>query len=732
MKNDIMDYVKGCADCQQHKVNLQPTKAPLRPIYPKLEATPFDTVAIDLITKLPESQGYDSILTITDHDCTKAAIFIPCNEEINAEGTAALYIKHVFIHFGLPSKIISNRDPRFVSKFTRELCRIVGIEQNISTAYHPWTDGQSERTNQWLETFLRFVTDYRQHDWVTHLPMAQFTHNNWPSDTTRKSPFFLLMGYDPRADWRNATSPLPQVTLRLEQLKEARDQAQMLMIKAQKSWVKHKDTPKYKEGDLVWLEGRNLRLSQPTPKLAPRRHGPFKVVQVMSPINYRLELPTQWSIHPVFHIDLLTPYRETITHGPNFQCPPPNLVDNKEEYEVKKILDSRQFGRCKRLQYLVKWKGYPDSDNMWVDKDDVFADNKVREFKTLNPDARVHIRHLWKNGIPQFLLASSSSSSTSYFAPHILSMSNVNTPARRSTPGVPGTRVPSPTASEVAEAFHLMSLGPLPESSFELAEAEDRRLRQYSLPITNPRITGDEDGEGMASGTIATVPFTVGGATPAANQGGVDSDDPDYQPDMRPCPRGCGPLEYCHGHTPSPSTTPPLPIQPRPAPAWRVVNVNLNRAEAAILVDRLSSLIQEDDENTTALPLPYAPQRVGIQQGTRGGRGRGRSIHSTPTVITHSPSPIGHRPTPHNKRRPSSPVPTGFEHNWGTAYIPFNITNRNGQEVLARYIQVHMNADDPYVLAWATLHGPIYGRQLHAAPVNDLDTPVEPLTDVAM
>ena len=125
------------------------------------------------------------------------------------------------------------------------------------------------------------------------------------------------MGYNPRADWHCATSPLPQVTLQLDQFKEAREQARVLMIKAQQSWVKHKDTPKYKEGDLVWLEGCNLRLNQPTPKLAPRRHGPFKVVQVMSPVNYRLELPTQWSIHPVFHIDLLTPYRETITHGAN-------------------------------------------------------------------------------------------------------------------------------------------------------------------------------------------------------------------------------------------------------------------------------------------------------------------------------------------------------------------------------------------------------------------------------
>lgn len=166
MKLDIMDYVKGCVDCQCHKVNNQPTKAPLQPIYLKAEAMPFEAVAIDFITKLPLSQGYDSILTVTDHDCTKAAIFIPCGEEVNAEGTAALYLQHVFTHFGLLSKIISDWDPQFTSKFTRELCKLTSIKQNISMAYHPRMDGQSEHTNQWVETFLRFVTNYKQKDWA--------------------------------------------------------------------------------------------------------------------------------------------------------------------------------------------------------------------------------------------------------------------------------------------------------------------------------------------------------------------------------------------------------------------------------------------------------------------------------------------------------------------------------------------------------------------------------------
>jgi hypothetical protein len=392
MQIDITEYVKGCADCQRHKVNTRPTKAPLQPIYPKVEAMPFETVTLDFIVKLPISQDFDSILTITNQGCTKAAIFVPCNEDITAEETAALYIKHVFTHFGLLTKVISDRDPCFMSKFMQEACKITGVKHAPSTAYHPRTDGQSEQSNQWLETAIRFITDQKQRNKAPYLPIAQFVHNNWPSDTTRKSPFFLLMGFNPHADWIHATSPIPRVTLHLEQLKEAQVQACNAMIKAQQSWVKHRDTPKYKEGDQVWLEGKNLRINQPTAKLVPRRHGPFKIIQVMSAVNYCLELPTQWSIHPVFHIDLLTPYQETIMHGPNFTQPTPELIDGEEEYSVKKILDSQRFSRRQRLQYLVKWEGYLDSDNMWVDKDDVFAEDKVWEFKDSNPKAKTHIR----------------------------------------------------------------------------------------------------------------------------------------------------------------------------------------------------------------------------------------------------------------------------------------------------------------------------------------------------
>jgi hypothetical protein len=389
---EVTDYVKGCAKCQRHKVNNRPTKAALEPIWAKPEATPFETVAVDFITKLPVSQGYDSILTVMDHDCSKATIFIPCVEEISREETAALYAKHVFARYGLPTKIISDRDLRFASKFTRELCKLLGIQQNISTAYHPRTDGQSERSNQWLEQYLRFWVNERQDDWAQYLPLAEFAHNNWTNESTRESPFHILMGYHPRADWSGTPSAIPRVTTRLEQYNEAQRKAQELMRWAQQSWVQHRDTPKYQVGDQVWLEGRHLH--QPTNrKTRSKRHGPFKVIQVMSPVNYWLELPMQWSIHDVFHTDLLTPYRETPTHSANYQRPPPDLVEGVEEYEVEKVLDSRRYGRRRKLQYLIAWKGYPDSDNQWVNWDDAEgAQEAIREFKRSNPDRETHIK----------------------------------------------------------------------------------------------------------------------------------------------------------------------------------------------------------------------------------------------------------------------------------------------------------------------------------------------------
>ena len=113
MKDFITQYVKGCAVCQMNKVNTHPTRPPIYPITTNPDVLPFQVITLDFVTKLPISEGFNSILTITDHDCSKASIFIPCNEQITAEETAALYAKHVVPHYGIPTRVISDRDPHF-------------------------------------------------------------------------------------------------------------------------------------------------------------------------------------------------------------------------------------------------------------------------------------------------------------------------------------------------------------------------------------------------------------------------------------------------------------------------------------------------------------------------------------------------------------------------------------------------------------------------------------------
>jgi len=166
---------------------------------------------MDFIVKLPESNGHDTILTITDHDCTKVAIFLPCRETIDSEGVAQLYTTHVFPHYGIPQKIISDQDTRFTSNFSKELSWILGIKQNISIAYHLQTDGQSERTNQSLEQYLRLFCAQDQKQWSQWLPLAQYTRNLWPSSTTKESPFELLMGYMPQAHQPFRKSMIPTI-----------------------------------------------------------------------------------------------------------------------------------------------------------------------------------------------------------------------------------------------------------------------------------------------------------------------------------------------------------------------------------------------------------------------------------------------------------------------------------------------------------------------------------------
>ena len=259
MKKDVTEYVKGCTECQAKKNQPNKPKPPLFPITSDTYDTPFTSIAMDFIVKLPLSDSYDTILTITD-TFSKASIFIPCNETINAEQTAKLYATYVLPHYGLPHRIISDRDPRFTSMFSRELCRALGITQNITTAYHPQTDGQSEQTNQRLEQYLRIFIDYHQQTWASLLPLAQYTLNSWPNAMTKKAPFELILGYVPKI--HQSVRPFKSLSaeVQLQWLKQAHEEAKEALRKAADLVLSTCFEP-YQKGDKVWLEGRNLTSS---------------------------------------------------------------------------------------------------------------------------------------------------------------------------------------------------------------------------------------------------------------------------------------------------------------------------------------------------------------------------------------------------------------------------------------------------------------------------------------
>jgi hypothetical protein len=312
-----------------------------------------------------------------DQGCSKAAKFIPCNKTIDGQGVAMLYYKHLFPMFGIPKRIISDRDPRFTSHFSKAVAKATGIQQNISTAFHPRTDGQSERMNQWVETYLRDFVNGRQNNWSAFLPAAEFAHNSWKHEHTQHTPHELIIGMNPTAKIDPLDDSTPSAQERLLELNKARSDAQASLQRRIKSIT---PTRMLETNQMVWLDARNLPVNVPTRKLAPRRYGPFKVIQKVSPVAYRLKLPNTMKIHNVFHIDLLVPYMETEAYGESFPQPPPEIVEGEEEYEVEEIIADRQTGRKRKKQYLVKWKGYPMSENSWVDEKDLHAPTLLQEY----------------------------------------------------------------------------------------------------------------------------------------------------------------------------------------------------------------------------------------------------------------------------------------------------------------------------------------------------------------
>jgi len=194
----VKNYIMGCAVCQQMKVNTHPSSPGLIPIKGQENATPFSQVTCDFITDLPETEGFDSLMVMVDHGSTKGVISIPCNKTINATLTAQNYIDHVYQCFGLPDSFLSDHGPQFSSQVFREMARLLGIKTLRSTAYHPQTDGETERVNQELEIYFQIFCSNNPETWKQLNSLMEFSHNQKVHSTTKQTPFYLMMGYEPK------------------------------------------------------------------------------------------------------------------------------------------------------------------------------------------------------------------------------------------------------------------------------------------------------------------------------------------------------------------------------------------------------------------------------------------------------------------------------------------------------------------------------------------------------
>ena len=313
MKADIATYVSKCLTCSKVKAEHQKPSGPLQ--QPEIPTWKWERITMDFITKLPKtSSGYDSIWVIVDR-LTKSAHFIPIKETYKMEQLTRLYVKEIVSRHGAPISIISDRDGRFTSNFWQSLQDASGTNLDMSTAYHPQTDGQSERTIQTLEDMLRAcIIDFGK-GWDTHLPLVEFSYNNSYHTSIQAAPFEALYGRKCRspACWaevgevqltgpeliRETTDKIVQIRSRLQ---AARDR--------QKSYADTRRRPlEFQVGDRVMLKvspWKCLIRFGKRGKLNPRYIGPFKILARVGPVAYRLELPSELSsVHPTFHVSNL-------------------------------------------------------------------------------------------------------------------------------------------------------------------------------------------------------------------------------------------------------------------------------------------------------------------------------------------------------------------------------------------------------------------------------------------
>eukprot|EP00253_Pinus_taeda_P021430 PITA_21430 len=366
MKKNIAEYLARCLECQQIKAEHQHPAGLLQPL--PIPEWKWEVISMDFITGLPKTKrNNDSIMVVVDK-LSKAAHFIPIQSTYKAVQIAHIFMQHIFKLHGLPKTIIFDRDVKFTSAFWRTLFANLGTQLNFSTAYHPETDGQTERVNQVVEDMLRAYVMQQPTLWEEYLHLVEFAYNNGYHTSTQMSPFEVMYGQKCRtpSSWGG---PEDKLSIGPEMLKEMEDMVKRVRVNlradqdGQKNFADRKG--RFKEcqvGDHVYIRIQAKRSTlhwSGCAKLAPRYCGPFQVLARIGPAAYQLALPSHIRVHNVFHVSVLKKYVYDPKHVIRWQD---IQVEPEGEVLVEplNILDWREVQLWKRVitQVKIQWRHY--------------------------------------------------------------------------------------------------------------------------------------------------------------------------------------------------------------------------------------------------------------------------------------------------------------------------------------------------------------------------------------
>jgi transposase InsO family protein len=391
MRADVERYVKTCDLCQRNKVSTQAKPGLLQPL--PVPEHRWQSVTVDLTVGLPRTKsGKDGVLVFVDR-LTKYAHFVPASTSMGAKDFARKFVKHVFANHGLPESIVSDRGSTWANQFWRHVCELLGIDHRFSSAYHPQTDGQTERMNAVLKDVLRHFVAAHESDWDRWLPLVQFAVNNSWQESVRNTPFFLNMGAHPVTPTLPRFPAHPRVPEAAEFAKQVLavvERARQSMAAAQERMKKaadaHRRPAQYQPGDWVMLRSASFHLQAPgARKLLPKWLGPFQVMRAVTPVTYKLALPKHggWDrVTDAVHVEKMKRYHAR-NGGPVPAHAPPVDAEGMDVYEVGEILHHRvrkykppkagskrppPVGPVPQFvvsQYLVRWKGWPPEHDSW-------------------------------------------------------------------------------------------------------------------------------------------------------------------------------------------------------------------------------------------------------------------------------------------------------------------------------------------------------------------------------